>query len=113
MSRVGDFFRADGEDQPNAGRGSLLDHRWELSNDFKLGTFRLRGLQADLSVAGVLEQRLQPHPRSPNPANSVSTPQQLDSAGLKFQLSFKTKVVEDLFGDNGDLWRCGMRGCSA
>ncbi len=49
ISRVGDFFRADGQDQPkeeavaNAGRGSLLDRRWELAKDSKLGTFQLRG----------------------------------------------------------------------
>lgn len=43
-------------------------------------------------------------PHSPNPANSVTSPQQLDSAELKFQLSFKTKVAENLFGDNGDIW---------
>jgi len=43
-------------------------------------------------------------PQSPNPVNTVTTSQQLDSAELKFQLSFKTKVVENLFGDNGDIW---------
>ncbi len=61
-------------------------------------------LQAGVPVAGVLDQRHQPHPQSPNPADSVDTPQPLDNTELKFQLSFKTKVVEDLFGDNGDIW---------
>ena len=43
-------------------------------------------------------------PHSPNPANTVTTPQVLDSAELKFQISFKTKIAENLFGDNGDIW---------
>ncbi|AKC77709.1 phospholipase [Xanthomonas arboricola] len=110
ISRVGDFFRADGQDQPkaeavaNAGRGSLLDRRWELAKDSKLGTFQLRGYKPVYLLPAFWTSDSNRTPQSPNPANSVSTPQQLDSTELKFQLSFKTKVVEDLFGDNGDIW---------
>ncbi len=105
-ARVGEFFKSTHDDPAiaNAGKGSLLDRRWELAKDSKLGTFQLRGYKPVylLPAFWTSDKNLMPH--SPNPANSVTSPQQLDSAELKFQLSFKTKVAENLFGDNGDIW---------
>jgi phospholipase A1/A2 len=43
-------------------------------------------------------------PRSPNPRNTETTPQSLTDVEAKFQLSFKTKALENVFGDNGDVW---------
>lgn len=42
--RVSDLFRPAAPDSAlaNAGRGSLLDSRWELAEDSKLGPFQLR-----------------------------------------------------------------------
>ncbi|WP_038222173.1 phospholipase A, partial [Xanthomonas maliensis] len=99
ISRVGDFFHADGENVPqeeavaNAGRGSLLDRRWELAKDSKLGTFQLRGYKPVYLLPAFWTSDINRTPQSPNPANSVNTPQTLDSTELKFQLSFKTKVA--------------------
>src|SRR3546814_5421051 len=44
-------------------------------------------------------------PHSPNPRNTVTEPMDLDPIEAKFQVSFKTKAWENLFGDNGDIWR--------
>lgn len=88
----------------NAGRGSLLDSRWELAKDSKLGTFQLRAFKPVYLLPAFWTSRKNTLPSSPNPANTVTTPQVLDSTELKFQLSFKTKVWENIFGDNGDLW---------
>ena len=48
--RLGAWFRtddpADADLIANAGRGSLLDSRWELAKDSKLGVFQLRGYKA-------------------------------------------------------------------
>ena len=104
--RIGEVFRNDGHEQAlaNAGKGSLLDSRWELAQDSKLGAFQLRAYKPVYLLPAFWTSDKNQMPQSPNPANTVTTAQPLDSTELKFQLSFKTKVVENLFGDNGDIW---------
>lgn len=105
-TRVGDIFRPAPDDSAlaNAGRGSLLDSRWELAEDSKLGPFQLRAYKPVYLLPAFWTSDKNQMPQSPNPANSVTTPQVLDSTELKFQISFKTKIAENLFGDNGDIW---------
>ena len=88
----------------NAGKGSLLDSRWELAKDSKLGVFQLRAYKPVYIFPAFWTSHRNETPQSPNPANTVTTPEELDSLEAKFQLSFKTKIVENLFGDNGDIW---------
>lgn len=88
----------------NAGRGSLLDSRWELAEDSKLGPFQLRGYKPVYLLPAFWTSDKNQLPRSPNPNNTVTQAQALDSNELKFQLSFKTKLVENVFGNNGDIW---------
>ncbi|MFT3762740.1 MAG: phospholipase A [Pseudoxanthomonas sp.] len=88
----------------NVGKGSLLDGRWELAKDSKLGTFNLRAYKPVYLLPAFWTSDVNETPSSPNPDNTVTTPQDLDNTELKFQLSFKTKVAENLFGDNGDVW---------
>jgi phospholipase A1 len=104
--RVSDLFRPAAPDSAlaNAGRGSLLDSRWELAEDSKLGPFQLRAYKPVYLLPAFWTSDRNTTPHSPNPANTVTTPQVLDSAELKFQISFKTKIAENLFGDNGDIW---------
>jgi phospholipase A1 len=95
---------------PNAGNPevaqplSLLDSRWELSPESKLGTFNLRGYQPIYVMPLFATSHQNDMPRSPNPLNSVNAPQALDNTETKFQLSLKTKVWQGVFGDAGDLW---------
>jgi len=84
---------------------SLLDSRWELSPESKLGTFNIRGYKPVfvLPVFATSNQNKRPH--SPNPDNTVPGPgEQLDNAEAKFQLSLKAKLWQGVFGDAGDLW---------
>ncbi len=106
-ARTSELFRRDDlyrDAIANAGRGSLLDSRWELAKDSKLGRFQLRAYKPVYLLPAFWTSDVNQAPRSPNPANTVTTPEALESTELKFQLSFKTKVAEDLFGDNGDVW---------
>jgi len=88
----------------NVGRGSLLDSRWELARDSKLGLFNFRVYKPIYLMPVFWTSDVNDMPSSLNPNNTVTSPQGLDSLETKFQLSFKTKAVENLFGDNGDIW---------
>ncbi|ASR44586.1 phospholipase [Xanthomonas citri pv. mangiferaeindicae] len=88
----------------NAGQGSLLDSRWELAKDSKLGIFNLRAYKPLYLLPVFWTSDVNRTPSSPNPANTVTDPIALDSTEAKFQISFKTKAVENLFGNNGDIW---------
>ncbi|MBB6599001.1 phospholipase A [Luteimonas sp. MC1825] len=87
----------------NAGRGSLLDGRWELARDSKLGTFNMRAYKPVylLPVFWSSDQNGSPASSSPG-----VEPQAMDTDEFetKFQISFKTKALENIFGDNGDVW---------
>jgi phospholipase A1 len=83
---------------------SLLDSRWELAPESKLGTFNVRGYKPVyvLPVFASSNQNNQPH--SPNPDNNAEGSDRLDNIEAKFQLSLKAKIWQGVFGDAGDLW---------
>lgn len=83
---------------------SLLDTRWELSPEAKLGTFNVRGYKPVYLLPVFATSNRNESPRSPNPLNTVTRPERLDNMEAKFQLSLKTKVWQGVFGDAGDLW---------
>ncbi|HEY9400666.1 MAG TPA: phospholipase A [Luteimonas sp.] len=87
----------------NAGKGSMLDSRWELAKDSKLGTFNFRAYKPVYLLPAFWSSAPDEHPTSSNP-DIPATAQSLDSVETKFQISFKTKAIENLFGDNGDVW---------
>lgn len=96
-----DLFGAAPQFDPTS---SLLDQRWELSEKSKLGTWQLRAYQPVYLLPAMWTSDKNETPYSPNPQNNVTEPQDLKSTEAKFQLSFKTKAVENIFGDNGDVW---------
>ena len=83
---------------------SLLDSRWELSPEAKLGTFNVRGYKPVFLLPVFATSNQNERPQSPNPLNTVSTPERLQNVEAKFQLSLKTKIWQGVFGDEGDLW---------
>ncbi|RUL69601.1 phospholipase A [Dyella choica] len=83
---------------------SLLDRRWELSPDSKLGTFNLRGYKPIYVLPLFATTHQNNLPYSPNANNAVHTPLGMQDVEGKFQLSMKTKVWQGVFGDTGDLW---------
>ena len=83
---------------------SLLDSRWELAPETRLGTLNLRGYRPIYVLPLFVTSHRNDRPRSTNPNNVVTNSEQLDNAETKFQLSMKTKVWQGIFNDVGDLW---------
>ena len=100
-----DLFASEPDDAiANAGKGSLLDSRWELAKGSKLGTFNFRAYKPVYLLPAFWSSDQNELPHSPNPRNTLAEPMDLDAIEAKFQISFKTKAWENLFGDNGDIW---------
>ena len=85
-------------------KSSLLDKRWELSADSKLGTWNIRAHQPVYLLPAFWTSKKNEFPKSPNPVNTVEQDQNLKSMEAKFQISLKTKALENIIGSNGDLW---------
>ncbi len=83
---------------------SLLDSRWELSHKAKLGNFGLRAYKPLYLLPGVYADEPNQFPSSPEPGHSVEVSESQDNFEAKFQISFKTKVAQEIFGPRGDLW---------
>lgn len=81
---------------------SLLTENWELKGNSEL--FYLRRYKPVYLLPFFHASRTNSNPYSPTRGAASSTPAQLDSTEAKFQLSFKTKLLNDIFGNNGDIW---------
>lgn len=86
-----------------AGSGpSLLEDRWELESD--LGDFIFRPYKPVYFFPVFYKNDPNEQPTTDNPLTSVTEPLNLDHTEAKFQISFKTKMANDLLGGNADLW---------
>lgn len=89
--------------------GTDLTDRWELDDDANRGRFLLRPYKPMYISFVDWTTSLNGAPGTPNPLNTTdagnaSLANQGRRAETTFQISFKSKVAENLFGDNGDLW---------
>lgn len=81
-----------------------LSARWELDAADKRGPFNLRPYRLNYLLPARWSSTPNVRPYSPNPNNVVSQALDLRHAEAKFQISFKAKLTEGLFGRHGDLW---------
>jgi phospholipase A1/A2 len=84
--------------------GSLLDSRWELSQQSKLGIFNIRAYKPLYILPLFYSDNVNKTPSSPNPDRTVTSPLNIQPVEVKFQLSFKDKLWQNVFGRYGDLW---------
>ena len=87
-----------------AGEGrSLLSQRWELDREDKYGTFKFTYYRPNYILPALWSDRVNSAPESPT-RGSVGTEIPYQSTEAAFQLSFKMKLAEELFGTSSDIW---------
>jgi len=79
-----------------------VSERWELDPETKQGVWVVRPHQPLFFLPARYTNRTNDSPQSPTRPLAASAP--LDSTEAEFQLSFKVKGAENLFGSNVDLW---------
>ena len=89
---------------PMPSKTPLLDKRWELTDEHQVGLWTLRPYQPVYVLPAFWTSDVNQNPISQNKRNMVYDQHTLDSTEAKFQLSMKTKLRHNLFGNNGDLW---------
>jgi phospholipase A1 len=77
---------------------------WELDAEHKQGTFRLKPYRSNYFLPFRHTDRPNVNPNSPAPDHSVPAPLPLDDTEVKYQLSVKFKIWENLLGKDRDLW---------
>jgi phospholipase A1 len=78
--------------------------RWELDAEDKRGTFLIKPYRPTYILLGRITNSANRLPSSPGPDRSVTEPLDVSPVEAKYQISFKTKLWEGLFGRHGDLW---------
>lgn len=83
---------------------STLSKNWELDTASKRGVFVVRPYKTVYIMPFSYTDNINKAPSSSAVGRSSGVQDGLSPVEAKFQLSLKTKVLENLFGDNGDLW---------
>lgn len=85
-------------------RASLLGKAWELDSGERGHLLRIRPYQPVYVLPLFHSSNTNQEPSSPSADHTVSSPLGLAGSEAKLQISLKTKLIEDVAGNNGDLW---------
>ena len=80
------------------------DQLWELGENNQKGTFRLISYKPIYVTAGRVSSNPNEKPTSENPSYAANEAEEFNKVEAKFQLSFKTKIIQGLFWNKGDFW---------
>lgn len=83
---------------------SALGKAWELDPERRGHILRIRPYQPVYILPVFHSTEPNQLPASPSAGHEASRPLGLSPTEAKLQFSFKTKIMEDIFGNNGDLW---------
>jgi len=85
-------------------RDSLLGTAWELDDSRRGHILRIRPYKPVYILPYFHATSPNRQPGSPSAGHSSPLIDDLGANEAKFQISFKTKLMEDVLGANGDLW---------
>jgi len=85
------------------GGQSLIAQRWELEDRYKAGTFRFTFYRPNYILPAVWSDEVNQTPSTPTQPQ-FDPPGDLDNTEAEFQISFKMKLWEDMFGSDSALW---------
>lgn len=83
---------------------SALSERWELDPQSRAGTFQFRAHNPTYILPFYTTSNVNTRPSSPAAGRSATADTGQRAGEVKFQLSFKTKLMEGLFNERSDLW---------
>ena len=89
---------------PSRGAASLFDDRWDLDGRRKGELFFPRAYKPVYALPFTWTDRVNERPSSTSAANTVSDPLVLRPIEVKYQLSLKAKLWEDLLGTPLRVW---------
>lgn len=90
------------QSEPPPSPVSALSERWELDPQSKAGVFQFRAHNGNyiLPIYGTSDANQAPS----TPTQGTASIPDMQAGEIKFQLSFKSKLAENMLGGNTDLW---------
>lgn len=85
-------------------RYTPLSLSYDLDKNSEQGLWRVRPHNPMYILPMYFNGKPNRHPGTPNQPTESFTPQEYRAPELKFQVSLKSKMMEDVFGTNADLW---------
>lgn len=89
---------------PDESKYSALSLAYDLDKNSDTGLWKARPHNPMYILPMFINGKPNRYPSTPNQAVRSYLDDEMRSTELKFQVSFKSKVAEDVFGTNADLW---------
>ncbi|RUO38153.1 phospholipase [Aliidiomarina shirensis] len=91
------------EEEERITPSDFISKFWELDQNDKRGTFVIRTFQPNFFLPAHYSSSINRQPTSPSRGDAPEQPD-YDSTEIKLQISLRTKLWENLFLPNADLW---------
>lgn len=89
---------------PDGARRVAMAEHWETDDAHHGGLFQVRAHEPVYALPVRYSTHPNRLPRSPAPGRTLAVPLDLDPIEAKFQISLKTKALDNILGANLDLW---------